>query len=105
MMKKKDLDDGFDFDLKKEEVKKPEIFEQDLRADQIGLVIKRTRRLQSLTQAQLGNIVGVKKAQISKIENAETDFRFATILKVFDALEIKVKFTVEIKGQKMKVDE
>ena len=105
MMKTKNLDDVFDFSLKKEETKKPEIFEQELRSDQIGAAIKKARKLQNLTQEQLGEIVGVKKAQISKIENAEKDIRFATILKVFDALEAKIKFTVEIYGQKMKIEE
>lgn len=105
IMKKKSLDDGFDFNLKKEEIKKPEIFEQELRSDQIGAAIKKARKLQNLTQEQLGAIVGVKKAQISKIENAENDIRFTTILKVFEALHAKVKFTIEINGQKMKIEE
>ncbi|MBT8233138.1 MAG: helix-turn-helix transcriptional regulator [Saprospiraceae bacterium] len=39
--------------------------------------------------------MGVKKAQISKIENSFTNARFETILKVFRALNTKVKFTVE----------
>lgn len=105
MMKTKSFDDVFDFNLKKEEIKKSEIFEQELRSDQIGLAIKKARKQQNLTQEQLGEIVGVKKAQISKIENAENDIRFTTILRVFEALHAKVKFTIEINGQKMKIEE
>ena len=41
-------------------------------------------------------MVGVKKAQISKIENSTTDARFETILKVFKALNAKVSFNVEL---------
>jgi DNA-binding phage protein len=40
-------------------------------------------------------LVGVKKAQISKIENSVTDARFETVLKVFRALGAKVNFNVE----------
>ena len=44
---------------------------------------------------------GVKKAQISKIENNLTDARFETILKVFRALNAKINFNVELLNQKM----
>jgi transcriptional regulator with XRE-family HTH domain len=54
-----------------------------------------------LTQEQLGELVGVKKAQISKIENSATDARFATILKVFKALDAKVNFNVELNNEKL----
>ena len=50
----------------------------------------------SMTQAELGELVGVKKAQISKIENHLTDARFETILKVFRALNAKISFNVEM---------
>jgi transcriptional regulator with XRE-family HTH domain len=49
----------------------------------------------------LGELVGVKKAQISKIENSLTDARFDTILKVFKALNAKVNFNVELTKQKV----
>jgi len=49
----------------------------------------------------LGELVGVKKAQISKIENSTTDARFTTILKVFEALGAKVHFNVELNNQKI----
>jgi hypothetical protein len=44
-------------------------------------------------------------SQISKVENSATDARFATILKVFDALDAKVKFSVEIDEQKLMISE
>jgi len=52
-----------------------------------------------MTQAQLGELIGVKKAQISKIENNLTDARFETILKVFRALNAKINFNVEFMNQ------
>jgi HTH-type transcriptional regulator / antitoxin HipB len=54
-----------------------------------------------LTQEELGELVGVKKAQISKIENSTTDARLTTILKVFEALGAKVNFNVELNNRKL----
>ncbi|GAJ02857.1 unnamed protein product, partial [marine sediment metagenome] len=61
----------------------------------IGEMIRETRKEMNLTQEQLGKLVGVQKAQISKIENNTKDVRFSTIMKVFEALKAKVKFTIE----------
>ena len=71
-------------------------FEEELRLDILGHTIKKIREEKKLTQEQLGKLVGVKKAQISKIENHLTDARFETILKVFRALDAKINFNVEI---------
>ena len=71
-------------------------FENELRLDLLGQTIKNVRKERNLTQEQLGDLVGVKKAQISKIENSLTDARFDTILKVFKALNAKVNFNVEL---------
>lgn len=42
-------------------------YENELRLDLIGEVLKQARKERKLTQTQLGELVGVKKAQISKI--------------------------------------
>lgn len=69
-------------------------FDTELRLDAIGQCIKEIRIQKRLTQDQLGSLVGVKKAQISKIENNFTDARFGTILKVFNALNTTVNFSI-----------
>ena len=74
---------------------KREQFEFDLKLDILGDMIKKARKEQHLTQEQLGQLVGVQKAQISKIENNTKDVRFSTILRVFEALRAKVKMTIE----------
>lgn len=79
---------------------KRDAFENELRLDLIGHAIKAARKERNLTQEQLGELVGVKKAQISKIENNATDARFATILKVFRALDAKINFNIELQNQK-----
>lgn len=75
-----------------------EQFEQELRLDILGQTIRKLRERQNMTQAELGELIGVKRAQISKIENSLTDARFETILKVFRALNTRINFTVEELG-------
>ena len=78
-----------------------EAFENELRIDLLGHAIKQARQERNLTQEQLGDLVGVQKAQISKIENSVKNARFETILKVFDALGAKVNFNVELNNKKL----
>lgn len=71
-------------------------FDAELNAELIGHAIKSARKKRNLTQSELGDLVGVQKAQISKIENSISDARLETILKVFRALNAKVNFQVEL---------
>ncbi len=76
-------------------------FENELRLDLLGNAIKAVRKKRNLTQEQLGKLVGVKKSQISKIENSTTNARFSTILKVFKALDVKINFNIQLNNQTM----
>jgi HTH-type transcriptional regulator / antitoxin HipB len=82
---------------------KREAFEHELRLDLLGEAIRQARKERHLTQEELGQLVGVKKAQISKLENSLTDARFETIIKVFKALNAKVNFNVELLNQTVKI--
>jgi transcriptional regulator with XRE-family HTH domain len=62
----------------------------------LGEAIRQARLDRKLTQQELGRLVGVQKAQISKLENSLTDARVETILKVFKALNAKISFSVEM---------
>ncbi len=62
-------------------------FEFELELDILGSMIRKVRLEQHLTQKELGKLVGVQKAQISKIETNAKDVRFSTIMRVFDALK------------------
>ena len=77
--------------------------EQELRIDLLGYAIKEARLYHDLTQEQLGKLIGVQKAQISKLENNFTNARFDTVMKVFDALHAKVNFRVEMPKKKLVV--
>jgi chromosome condensin MukBEF ATPase and DNA-binding subunit MukB len=50
-------------------------------------------------QEELGKLVGVQKAQISKIENSIKNARLDTIIKIFKALGATIKFNVELDYQ------
>jgi len=76
--------------------KKRDEFENELRLDLLGQAIKEARQERNLTQEELGVLVGVRKAQISKIENSTTDARLTTVLRVFEALGAKINFNVEL---------
>lgn len=78
-----------------------EKFEYELRVDIIGEMIKQARLEKNMTQEQLGVLIGVQKAQISKIENNTKDVRFSTILRVFEALKATVNLSVEFDNHKM----
>ncbi len=78
-------------------------YEFELKLDLIGDMIKKARKKRGLTQTELGDLVGVQKAQISKLENGTSNVTISTILKVFDALNAKVNFKVEILDQTMQI--
>jgi len=100
-MKTYSLEELTDKHIGKKGTKKRDEFENELRLDLLGQAIKQARQERNLTQEQLGELVGVKKAQISKIENSATDARFATILRVFKALDAKINFNIELNKRKI----
>ena len=71
-------------------------FEYELQIELIGDAIKQARKERNLTQEQLGKLVGVQKAQISRIENNTSNITIETLLKVFNALQAKVRLQVEL---------
>ncbi len=95
------LDEITDEFIGKPGTPKRDAFEYELRLDIIGEAIKQARKERHLTQEELGRLVGVKKSQISKIENSLTDARFETIIKVFKALNAKINFNIELLDQKL----
>ncbi|MCL2596769.1 MAG: helix-turn-helix transcriptional regulator [Paludibacter sp.] len=44
----------------------------------------------------MGKLIGVQKAQISRLENRTSNVTMDTLLKVFTALKAKVKMQVEL---------
>ena len=71
-------------------------YEQELQLEVLGNLIKQVRIERNLTQEELGKLIGVQKAQISRIENNTSNVTIETLLRVFNALQAKVKFQVEL---------
>jgi DNA-binding XRE family transcriptional regulator len=100
-LKTTSLDQVLDKHLGKTGTATRDAFERELRVDLLGQAIKQARLELNLTQEQLGEVVGVQKAQISKIENSAKSARFETILRVFEAMGATVNFTVEINKNRL----
>ncbi|MBK7525006.1 MAG: helix-turn-helix transcriptional regulator [Saprospiraceae bacterium] len=70
-------------------------YEQELRVEILAEQIKQLRIERKLTQEQLGELVGVQRAQISKMENNTGNVTISTLMKIFGALKAKVTFEIE----------
>ena len=80
-----------------------EKYEYEMRMDLLGQMIKTTRKERNLTQEQLGQLIGVQKAQISKLENSANSASIDTILKVFQALKAEISFQVKLENNFVKI--
>jgi HTH-type transcriptional regulator/antitoxin HipB len=78
-------------------------YEYELSMDLLGRMIKSARKERKLTQEQLGELIGVKKAQISKLESSANSATIDTIIKVFKALKAEISFNVKIENQNLQV--
>jgi DNA-binding XRE family transcriptional regulator len=80
-----------------------EEYEYELRMDVLGRMIKTARQERNLTQEQLGELVGVQKSQISKLESSTNSATIDTIIKVFKALKADINFNVKLEKQFIKL--
>ena len=76
--------------------KKRDAFEYELRMDLLGKMIKTARIERHLTQEELGKLIGVQKAQISKLESSANSATINTVIKVFKALKAEINFNVKL---------
>ncbi len=83
----------------KKGTKEREQYEYELSMDVLGRMIKTARQERKLTQEQLGQLVGVQKAQISKLESSANSATIDTVIKVFKALKADIHFNVTIEEQ------
>ncbi len=59
--------------------------------------------LGKMTQEELGKLVGVQKAQISKLESSANSATIDTIIKVFKALKADININVRIEDNFVKL--
>lgn len=79
------------------------LYEQELQLEIMGEMIRKVRLERNLTQEELGKLIGVQRAQISKLENNTTNVTMETILRVFNALKAKVNFNVELMSNTIQI--
>lgn len=70
-------------------------YEFELKTELIGDMIKKVRKDRNLTQQELGELIGVKKAQISRLENNTKNVTVETIIRIFNAMKAEVNFNVQ----------
>jgi DNA-binding XRE family transcriptional regulator len=78
-------------------------YEYELRMDVLGKMIKAARQERKLTQEELGLLVGVQRAQISKLESSANSATIDTIIRVFSALKAEINFNVKLEGNFVKL--
>jgi len=71
-------------------------YEFELKTELIGDMIKKVRKDRKLTQEELGELIGVKKSQISRLENNTKNVTVETIIRVFNALKADINFNVQL---------
>ncbi len=80
-----------------------EEYEYELSMDVLGKMIKSARLERHPTQEELGKLIGVQKAQISKLESSANSATIDTILKVFKALKAEINFNVKLEDNFVKL--
>ena len=98
-MKGRSLEEMKDKYIGKIGTKDRDEYEYELRMDVLGKMIKAARQKRNLTQDQLGELVGVKKSQISKLESSANSATIDTVLRVFKALEADIHFNVKLEEE------
>ena len=94
-MKTYKLSETEDLLIGKKGTKVRDDYEFELKTELIGDMIKSVRKSRNLTQEQLGELIGVKKAQISRLENNTKNVTVETIIRVFSAMKAQVNFNVQ----------
>ena len=95
-MKQYSLDEVEDVLIGKKGTPAREEYELELQLESIGSMIKTVRKKKNMTQAELGRLVGVKKAQISRLENHTGNMTLDTVLRDFNALEAKMTLHLNV---------
>ena len=71
------------------------ILKEELQAYHIGEAIKQARQAKNLTQEELGERIGVQKAQISRLEKGK-NITISSLMRLFEAMEVPL--TLEMGG-------
>jgi HTH-type transcriptional regulator / antitoxin HipB len=95
-MKSYKLEEAEDLLIGKKGSQERDEYEFELKLELIGDMIKTARKKKKMTQEQLGELVGVKKAQISRLENSTGNVTLETVLRIFNALGAKLNLNLQL---------
>ena len=76
-------------------------YEFDLKMEILGEMIKKTRKERNMTQEELGQLIGVNKSEISKLEKNSRNMTIGTVIRIFHALKTNVKLKIEFENQEL----
>jgi len=74
-------------------------YEYTLQMELLGKMIRKARLERHLTQEELGKLIGVGKSQVSKLERSANSATIDTVLRVFNALEAELNFSVKLENK------
>lgn len=66
--------------------------------ENIGEMLKEIRSILNVSQSELGEKIGVKRAQVSRMENNESNLTMATLLKFLQGLQVVANLVIEVPG-------
>lgn len=95
-MKNYTLDEAENLLIGQKGTKERDEYKFVLKLELIGDMIKIARKKRKLTQEQLAELVDVKKAQISRLENSTGNVTFETVMRIFNALGATLNLKLQL---------
>ena len=69
-------------------------FDRETEAFCLAQTLKEERKRAGLTQEELADKIGTKKAYISRLENGKADIQLSTLFRIFEGLGKRVSLTI-----------
>lgn len=73
-------------------------YEVSVQAFLVGLQVRKAREAKKLTQTQLGEMIGVKRSQVSRMENGH-NLSLTTVGRAFKAMDMDATLNISGVGQ------
>lgn len=71
----------------------------------LGVVLRRQRRQQKLTQAKLGARAGIRQGTVSQVENGLETVKLRTVMDLLRALDLEVAVQPRSKGSVSEIED
>ena len=88
------FDELLDVELGRVGTPERDAFEREAQAFCLAQTLKEERLRAGLTQEQLAEKIGTKKAYISRLENGKSDVQLSTLFRIFEGLGRHVSVTI-----------